>query len=208
MIQFARGDFEQARLTTERAYRADYYFQAPDIIYRLFNTTFETGEDDEARNWCALIRRRFHESWFVAYCRLMLMTWSPNEPVSADSAWQLVAQATASTPVAVQRIISTQLEVLAAGVVARAVPGDSAARVLERARSRSTTDPALDANSRLVLLQLEAGVRARLGQTDSAVVLIKQYIDSRPGERDRLANSRIFGTLFTDPRLHARAAAR
>jgi hypothetical protein len=105
-------------------------------------------------------------------------------------------------------MISAQLEVLAAGVVARAVAGDSATRVLERARARAAADPQQDVNSRSVLTLFEAGVHVRLGQRDSAVELIEQYLGSQPGERAKLSNSRIFGTLFSDGRLQAPIAAR
>ncbi len=207
MIQLARGDFEHARLTTERAYLADYFLQAPQILNRLFETAFETEHDSQAQRWCALTARRYPDDWFAAYCKLMLMTWSPGERADADSAWRLVARARETVPAAVASTITAQLEILVAGVVARAVPGDSAARVVQRTRARAN-DARLDPNGLQVLRRAEAGVRVRLGQPDSAIQLLRQYLIESPEERPMLSNGRIFKALFSDPRLRVPATNR
>jgi tetratricopeptide (TPR) repeat protein len=135
LLQVLRGEFERARLTTERAYRADYYVEAQPVLFRLFETAFETGQDSLARRRCALIARRLPREWYGAECRLMLMTWS-DDPPNVDSARQIVARAIATTPPAIRRGIEAQLTMLAVGVVARTVPRDSAAHVLEGTRAR------------------------------------------------------------------------
>jgi serine/threonine-protein kinase len=207
LIQESRGEYERARLTTEQAYRADYYFQSPVILNRLFNTTFETADDQAAEKHCAAIGRRV-EGWFASYCRLQLMTWSPTERPSADSAWQLVARGAAAAPPVQRSSITAQLELLAAGVIARAVSVDSASNVLERTLARVAADSVLsrDQNNRLTMLLFEARVRLRLGQRDRAVDLLARYLEERSQVRQQLANSRVLGPLFTDPRLQARPA--
>ena len=201
-IQFGRGDYERARINTERAYRADYYAQAPGILYRLFDTAFETGQDEHARRWCAQIARRLPNEWYGTHCRLLLMTWTTEQP-NADSARQLVARTVASTPVAIRRITEAQLTILALGVVARTVSSDSAAHLLERTLRDLGSDTLLSVNDRRVLLQPEAAVRLRIGDRAGAILLTRQILENRPDGRSSLANSRIFKTLFDDPRLRA-----
>jgi serine/threonine protein kinase/tetratricopeptide (TPR) repeat protein len=200
-IQFARGDFERARINTERAYRADYYARAPIILVRLFDTAFETGQDDQARHWCAQIRRRLPKEWYGTHCQLLLMTWTSDEP-NMDRARQLIRQAVALTPPAVRRITEAQLTTLSLGVLARSVSSDSVAKVLDRTRAGFMRDTLLTANQR-ELLWHEASVRLRLGDRDGAIELMRQYVDGRPEGRASFANSRIFKTLFDDPRLRA-----
>ena len=201
MIQFARGDFERARLNTERAYRADYYLAQPDILFRLFSASFEVGQDDEAKKWCTLFNRRFPNDWLGAQCRLALMTWRADEPANADTAWKLVTLAIPRTPPAIRPAAELQLKTLAAGVIARTVPGDSAARVLERTRALAEEDTRLSDNDRRELQRIEAGVRMRMNDTDGAVKLLKQYLQSVPSGRAQQTNSRIFKSLFNDPHL-------
>jgi serine/threonine-protein kinase len=199
VIEYARGDLERARLTSERAYRTDAYFEADEILYRLFNITFDLGHDSEARRWCAEISRRLPDSWFIGYCRLMLMAWSTSETPDPDEAWRLAQRATAAAQTAIRATTGAQLDILVAGVLARAVPGDSAPRVLERIRVRAAADPHI-ARDR-ARLQLEAGVRVLLGQHDIAVQLLHEYFESLPDERAVLVRSRRFQPLLPDPRL-------
>jgi serine/threonine protein kinase/tetratricopeptide (TPR) repeat protein len=204
-IQFARGDFERARINTERAYRADYYAEAPGILYRLFDTAFETEQDAQARHWCALIARRLPTQWYGAHCRLLLMTWTSEEP-KPDSARILVQQVVAVTAPAVRRETEAQLTMLALGVVARSVSADSAATILERTRADFQRDAALDAAVWRELLQPEASVRVRMGDRDGAIELLQQILANRPDRRETLSRSRIFKTLFDDPRLRSPVA--
>jgi tetratricopeptide (TPR) repeat protein len=206
-IQYARGDFESARINTERAYRADYYLQSPAILFRLFDTAFETAQDERSRHWCAMIRRRLPREWYGTHCWLMLMTWSTDDPNFAG-ARQLVERTIELTPVAIGPAIAAQLNVQAVGVLARTVPRDSAERVLNRVLARVSKDAPLTSNDQRVLLRLEAGVRLRMGDRDGAIELIRQYLDAVPGSRALLSNSRTFKTLFSDSRLRAPIAAR
>jgi hypothetical protein len=201
-IQFARGDFERARLNTERAYRADYYLAQPDILIRLFSTSFEVGQDDEAKEWCALFNRRFPNDWLGAQCRLTLMTWRADEPAHVDTAWKLVTLAIPKTAPAIRPAAELQLKTLAAGVIARAVSSDSATRVLDRTRALAEKDTLLSDNDRRVLQRLEAGVRVRMNDMDTAVDLLEQYLRALPSNHAQLTNSRIFKALINNsPRL-------
>jgi tetratricopeptide (TPR) repeat protein len=204
-LQDSRGEFEEARLMLEQAYRADYYEESSQILKRLFEVTFETQDDSAAADWCARIRRRFPDDWFGAHCRLRLMTWGAGERADADSAWLLVRRGEAASAPIQRAAVASQLEVLAAGAIGLAVPGDSAVRVLDRTLARVTADPVLarDVNNGLVLLRLHASVRARLGDRERAIQLLEEYLRQLPSERTRLSHTREFGSLFDDPRLRA-----
>ena len=203
-IQVARGDYERARLTTLHAYRANYYYQTPAILVRLFTTAFETSDDVAARHWCATIRRRTPNDWFGAYCRVQLMTWSDDEPANADTARLLVTRAIAALPPMLHRAaIKQQLEILCTGVLVRAVSADSAARALDGALARIREDSTVmqSRNNLVIILGAEARVRARLGQRDQAITLLLRYLELNPEERAAFRNSRAFRSLFTDARL-------
>ena len=201
-IEHVQGRLDEALITTERAYRADRFLAPEEVLGRLFNITFETGADAAAADWCTEIGNRFPESWFIAHCRLMLMAWSPASVANPDSAWRWVEQFASDAPEAIRSSVRAELEILAAGVLARAGQGDSAQRVLDRARAASSQAPlAADDNSRISRLQQEAGVRVLLSQSETALQLLDEYLTHRPESRNSLARSRRFRSLATDPRL-------
>jgi len=201
-IEYAQGRFDEALITTERAYRADRFLAPEEVLARLFSITFETAADAAAADWCAEYGNRFPESWFIAHCRLMLMAWSPASVANPDSAWRWVEQAASDAPEVSRASVRAELEILAAGVLARAGQGDSAQRVLDRVRAASSQAPlAADDNSRISRLQQEAGVRVLLRQSETALQLLAEYLTHRPESRNSLARSRRFRSLATDPRL-------
>jgi TolB-like protein len=204
--QYARGELELSRVTAQRAYRQDSWFQAEELLFRLFNTTFETGHDSEARVWCDEIRQRFADSWFVAHCELMLMTWSLEATADSDLAWKLAREATARAEDPIRQRVGAELEVLVAGVLVRAQDADSAMRALERVQARALTHPDLGPGSDayVVRLHLEAGVRLLLGQSELAIERLNEYFNYVPDERVVLFEFRRFRELRDDPRLRVR----
>jgi TolB-like protein len=205
--QFARGELELSRVTAQRAYRQDNWFQAEELLYRLFNTTFETGYDAEARHWCDEIRKRFPNTWFVAHCELMLMAWSPEAVPDPNQAWDMAREAAANAEDPIRQRVRPWLEILVAGVLARAQHADSAAHILDRVRTtRNLADPNLTPGSdaHVVGLNLEAGVRLLLGQKELAIERLNEYFDYLPDERVVLFEFRRFRELRDDPRLRVR----
>jgi serine/threonine-protein kinase len=205
--QFARGELELSRVTAQRAYRQDNWFQAEELLYRLFNTTFETGYDAEARHWCDEIRKRFPNTWFVAHCELMLMAWSPEAVPDPNQAWDMAREAAANAEDPIRQRVRPWLEILVAGVLARAQHADSAALILDRVRTtRNLADPNLTPGSdaHVVGLNLEAGVRLLLGQKELAIERLNEYFDYLPDERVVLFEFRRFRELRDDPRLRVR----
>ncbi|HEY8468134.1 MAG TPA: BTAD domain-containing putative transcriptional regulator [Longimicrobiales bacterium] len=196
---FARGEFADAHWAAARAYEADVFLDGVDeILGRLFATSFEIGDIDAARRWCAEMGRRLPDGWAAAYCQLRLLAWAPGtDPHGPEKAWQLVARGAPDSEAG--NAMRPRLEMLAAAVLARAGLRDSAEAVVRRAAARREADPEL--------LHLEAGTRLLLGQRDSAVSLLARYAEIDPLGAPNILLSRRFASLRDDPRLSSKIAA-
>lgn len=194
-IHHSRGETATARSLAEKAFEADAYLEGIEqILIRLFNITFESGDDPAARQWCLLLGRRFPDTWSAADCRLMLMAWAEESP-NVQEAWRIANRALNAMPPVLRPSLGPPLRIQVAGVLASASDTLSAEQVLRAAMGdgRLVNDPA----SRLELLQLEAGVRLLLNQPDSAEKLLDEYFRHYPDTRTRLARSRRFNALLS-----------
>jgi len=196
-IHYAQGNFEQARLTLARSYRADPYAEDPrGIVGRLFEYNFVDADDGEARRWCTSYGDRFAPDWFAGSCRLELMAWDPTERPTADSAWSVARSAAAAAPELIREPVSTQLEMLVAGVLARVGAVDSARRVLDNIAARIRVDSSLAREPfGSTLLELEAGVRVQLSEPQVAIKVLTAYLKRVPSRRAALARDRRFRDL-------------
>jgi hypothetical protein len=85
---------------------------------------------------------------------------------------------------------------VAARVLARAGRGDSARAVVRRVREAAGSDPTLV----VPLLYDRAYVHLLLGERDSAVLVLEEYLDSKPRMRGYLATDVQMRTLRDHPR--------
>ncbi|MDF1506536.1 hypothetical protein, partial [Roseisolibacter sp. H3M3-2] len=94
-------------------------------------------------------------------------------------------------------------QLLAAAAAGRAGLRDSADRVMRRARAGPDVDPDRE------LLTIEALVRELLGERETALDLLKQYLVARPEHRQGLAVSQSWWWrgLRADPRFQALVGA-
>jgi hypothetical protein len=180
-----------------RAYSADPYTEdARQLLGRLFGIDFDAANDIEARRWCDEYARMFQPDWFVGGCRLMLMTWDSTEAPTAPEARRIAANATAAAPAMVRSGIEAQLHVLVAGVLARLGQTADAERLLDSVRTAVAGNRAVAVEPYgTELLQIEAGVRVRLGQRETAITLLNEYLKRKPGLGDWLLRSRRFREL-------------
>lgn len=177
-IHWETGRLAQADVEARMAYVADAYLNdIHEVILRLFQTSFELRQDLEAERWCEEVRRRIDQQWIYAHCALTLMGWSERVPPEPKRGWELSGLGRESDPPQLRRTIQPRLDMLVAGVLARAQMRDSARAVLSRARAAGSDDSEL--------VRLEIAVLAMLGDLDAAVDVLSGHpeIVSYPANR-------------------------
>ena len=196
-IHWSRGELQQARLAAVRAYSADAYTEdARQLLGRLFTIDLDGANDPEARRWCDEYNRMFQRDWFVGYCRLMLLAWDTTRVPDAAEAHRIAREAAAAAPEVIRGSVSAQLQTLVAGVLARAGTGTAAERLLDAVQTAIVADSAIAREPfGSERLQLEAGVRLRLGQPEAAARLLQAYMKRQPSSAEWLARSRRFRGL-------------
>jgi tetratricopeptide (TPR) repeat protein len=91
--------------------------------------------------------------------------------------------------------IGTPEQLIMAGLLATAGLRDSADHVLERAL---TVPPDVLASD--VVLYIHAWVRLQIGQSDSAIAILRRYLDLVPSRRAYISSDMAFRPLRDDPR--------
>lgn len=174
------GNMEESLVAAQHAYDADAFLtNAREIVYRLFYSSFQLGHYANASTWCETGRRRFPTDWLFLQCQLMQLGWSPEVRPKPAEAWRVVGELGAVDP-QTKDWAAPRLQMMAAAVLARAGLADSAEQVVTAARAKASEDPEL--------LYLEALVRVRLDQPDSAVQLLTTLLHTSPDFRAYLRN--------------------
>jgi serine/threonine-protein kinase len=204
-LQYQKPDFTEAKLAAQRAYEEDAYLSAaPDIVWRLYTTSYDLEDFAGAAQWCAEGGRRFPANPRFVECQIWLMT-APGRAPDVGRAWKLVDSLHGMLPSEESKARRRELQVTAAGVIARAAGtdtamraglADSARRVLLRSRASPEEDPEGE------LMGTEAFVRTLLGDKEEAFRLLKQYFALNPVHRALFAkaNSWWWRPLKDDPR--------
>jgi serine/threonine-protein kinase len=203
-IQSQHQDAVEAHALAQRAYEADAYLTAaPDILWRLYVTSYDLEQFVNAKKWCDEEARRFPQHPYAARCQLWIMTAKGIRPDPSE-AWRLAANYEKATPPQQREYYKREGQIVVADVLGRAGLPDSARRVLVRARADRTIDP------RGELMGYEAFVWAQLGEnpktrdTDNkqAVDLLQRYLTEHPEHRRGFAklNAWWWRGLADDPR--------
>jgi TolB-like protein len=187
-ILHARGQFEESVRAAERAYAVDAFAeQSGENLIRLFEITFDMGQDTAAAEWCGELARRAPDGWPSAFCELMLLGWTAGAPDAVGRAQHRLLTFGRDEPAALRTMMNPRLTMLYAGVLARNGQADSARSVIDAARRAAPADAEM--------LQLEAGVRVILGETDQAAGLLQGYLEKTLGQRDFFRQNRRFAAL-------------
>jgi len=196
-LYFNKPSFEDAQLAAQRAFEADAYLdKADEILWRLYSSSYDREQFDNAAKWCGEAALRFPANPRFATCRLQLLQTRVRQP-DVGAAWRLydsVAALTPKVPAPQWEYDTREARIWVAAVIARAaqqapsaalraVLADSADRVLTRARGDAEIDPGLE------LLWREAYVRTLLDQKDVAVSLLKRYLAANPAHRLGMARN-------------------
>ena len=191
IAHYYRGDFERARYAAQQAYDADSYLEtAADILERLALTSFETGNDADAKKWCDEGMRRFENDWRFVHCSLLLQGWSSLPQGSAVEARSIIDRYELNDPSGAKWNVPF-LEMLMAGIHIRAGNVEEARKVMASAGERR--------NEIANLLWAEAANRTMLGERDSAVALLRAYAQLTPTRSANVLLSRMFTPVREHP---------
>jgi hypothetical protein len=176
-LQYLNHDAPESHNLAQRAYDADAYLTAaPDILWRLYATSYDMESFPDAAKWCDEANRRFPHTVVSARCRLWIMT-AKGQNRDAAEAWRRAAEYESVAPPQQREYYRRESQIVVADVLGRAGLGDSARRVLMRARADRTIDP------RGELMGYEAVVRVQLGDKREAVDLLQRYLTDHPEHR-------------------------
>jgi hypothetical protein len=203
IIQYGRMNVVESNAAARRAYEADAYLTAaPNILARLWATSYDLEEFPDATHWCDVGRSRFPTDPRFVRCRLLLML-PPGTDNRPSEAWRLVDDITRLTPKQELPYNEREAQIIAAVVIGRAGLRDSADRMLVRARTTSG-DRNVDPEGELI--GWEAIARTLLGERDAALALVERYLTNRPDHR--ILKAWYWRDLANDPRFKKLAAAR
>jgi TolB-like protein len=208
-LSYRKLDLAGAYLNARRALEEDAYLAAaPDIVWRLFATSYDLGNMQDAERWCTEGSRRFATTPRFWQCPIWLMTMPDARP-SIGRAWSLADSVAHGASESRRPMVLREMQMLVAMAIARTANAerdpqrrsalaDSARRVLVRARADRTID------SEGALLGREAVARTILGDRSEALRLLKLALTVNPEHRAGLRrNTWWFKDLETDPGFRA-----
>lgn len=180
-LYYSKQRIPEANSAAKNAYEADAFLaSANGILRRLFWTSHDLEMYPEALDWCSKGRRRFPADPFFVECRLWMYTTRYEQP-NIDSAWAYQARFVDLYDAKQREYADKYSRALVAGALARKGDADSARHVLAAARAT----PAIDPNREIVAN--EAVVRVILGDYDTAVGLLENYLTVHPDHRKGFA---------------------
>jgi hypothetical protein len=194
-------DVPASYLDAQKAYEADAFLRAaPDIVWRLYATSYDLEQFPNAIRWCAEGRSRFPSDKRFALCRLQLMMTNAVDPNPAE-AWAASNEMTRLTPqqdTAYQRRYG---QIFVAIVLGRAGLKDSADHVLDRTVATKEIDSSDE------LMGYQALARTFLGEHEQAISLLEHYLTAHPDHRAGFAKRNYWWwhNLQDDPRFKALA---
>ncbi len=188
-VQYTKKDVYSALTMAKNAYAADRFLSnSAAILGRLFFASYDTEAFAEARKWCDEGGRRFPRALNFTLCQLLLGLQPDSRP-DVTEAWRLAARLDSLAPPATRAYQSRLAQILVAGALGKKIGdtpsplADSARRVLNRARADAAIDP------RHELPGYEAVARARIGDLDEAIALLKQYVAFNPDHSFEVAGN-------------------
>ncbi|HEY0970935.1 MAG TPA: serine/threonine-protein kinase [Gemmatimonadales bacterium] len=185
-----------ANIAARRAYEADAYLTAaPDVLWRLFATSYDLDQPQDASDWCATGGERFPDDERFLRCQLVLMTMRGGR-VDVPHAWRILEELTERTPPPERPFQERYDRILLAAALGRAGMADSARAVL------ATTHADRDVDPRGELRGYEAFARVVIGDRDRALALLTAYLHDNPEHREGFSriNAWWWQDLKADPR--------
>ena len=179
-IQYDKKDVHAALAMARNAYEADAYLSnADNILASLSDAAYDTENFAESAKWCDEGGRRFPGDYRFTLCQLWGMI-TPDARPDLDEAWSLARRVDSLAPAADRALLSRLALMIVGGATGKRIGGtanglaDSARAVLTRARADGGIDPEHE------LPGYEAIMRAQIGDLDTAMALLKQYVVFHP----------------------------
>jgi serine/threonine-protein kinase len=173
------GRHVDGNLAARDAYKADPYLtDANKTVWRLFQTSLDLDNSQQAKQWCDEGVRRFPTDYRFVECRLWQLTLAgQTPPPTAEAIWAANDRFLASNKVDKPEFAKRKGMMISAIALVRAGLPDSARSVLTRAQANEAIDPGGD------LIWLEVLARAQLGDKDRAISLYGRYLSAHPQVR-------------------------
>jgi eukaryotic-like serine/threonine-protein kinase len=172
-----------AKLAGLRAYEADAYLRdAPQVINRLFTTSYDLAQFVDAARWCDEGARRFPRDFNFTKCKLWVMSTKVRDPDVA-LAWRLADSLGKLAPAGRREYDTREARMIVAMVLARAGLPDSSRQVALRARGGPEVDPNQD------LAYSEVYVHILRGDKNQALEALKRYLAANPERRVSMADT-------------------
>ena len=189
----------EAKLAAMRADRADPYLTNANVtVWRLFVTSYQLDDANEAQKWCTEGQRRFPNDYRFAECQIWYFGLKGAKP-DVPAAWAAYDKYVNLSPASLKQFNQLQGGMRMAVALARAGLKDSARRVAERSRADGSVDPGRD------LAQIEAIALDIMGDKEGAFKQISIWLASNPQQVGQLDqdDSWELKDLRTDPKYSA-----
>src|SRR5439155_360420 len=119
-LDYQKNDITQAKIDAQRAYEEDAYLRVADqVVWRLFTTSYDLEQSQDAIHWCAEGHRRFVKNPKFTQCQLWAMTLRDVAP-DIPRAWRVVDELRAISSERQWQFDGPMAQILVAGVLARA----------------------------------------------------------------------------------------
>jgi TolB-like protein/tRNA A-37 threonylcarbamoyl transferase component Bud32 len=172
-----------AKLAGIRAYEADAYLRdAPQVLNRLFVSSYDLAQFVDAAHWCDEGAHRFPQDFNFTKCQLWILSTKATAPDVA-LAWKLADSLARLSPPGRREYDAREAQMIVAMVLARAGMNDSAGHVALRARGGPDVDPNQD------LAYSEVYVHILRGDKERAFQALKRYLAANPERRASLADT-------------------
>jgi TolB-like protein/tetratricopeptide (TPR) repeat protein len=194
-------------LAARRALEADAFLSnAETVMSRLFLSSYDLGQFDQADQTCKETRRRFGASLLSLRCELFMQTTRNRVPPNPALAWALADSAAASTNSRYEQLRARMLVavVLARTSKERPALADSARRLAKASEGNAELDPTRD------LLLYGAFVHSLLEDREEAIRWLQGYFAANPQRREAFTEDPgwQFKGLESDPRWKQLVGAR
>jgi TolB-like protein len=186
----------EAKLAARRAYEADPYLSSVKLtLWRLFQTSLDLGDRQEANHWCSEGFNRFPKYPRFTECQIWVYALK-DQPPDVPKAWRLLDEYLKLVPPGEREFDQHYGQILVSYALARAGLQDSARRVAQRARADAALDPTRD------LAFFEAALQVMLNERTEAFRLLSTYLAANPQSRASMAHDETwwFRDLHSDAR--------